>query len=174
MFWSSSLSSQTLFTANLEEAQASAGAGTGSPAIGLASLVLNSAQDALEYTIALMGLDLDGQQTPSDPSDDVTAMHFHAAPPGSNGMVVFGLISPNHDADDLVVDAVAGTLTGVWENTDTNPLSGQLANLLASNLYLNVHTVTFPGGAIRGQVQLVLFADGFESGNVLGWSAAVP
>lgn len=140
------------FVATLNGAQANAGMGTGSTATGTASMTLNPALGSLSYTITLVGLDLDGAQTPMDATDDVTALHFHAAPAGVNGPVVFGLISPNHDADDLVINPVAGTLTGSWENTDVNPLSAQLANLNSAGLYLNVHTTTFPGGEIRGQV----------------------
>lgn len=125
---------------------------TASTATGSASLSLNAAQDRLTYTIKLTGLDLDGTITPEDADDDVVALHFHVAPPGTNGAVVFGQISPNDDADDLVINAAAGTLTGAWENSDAKPLSGQLANLLADGLYLNVHTTEYPGGAIRGQV----------------------
>jgi hypothetical protein len=139
------------FEATLDEAQANAGMGTGSAATGTATLALNTSADGLSYTITLVGLDLDGAQT-LDPSDDVTALHFHNAPPGANGGVVFGLIAPNHDTDDLVIDPAAGTLTGIWENTDVNPLIDQLAALDAGNLYLNVHTTSFPGGEIRGQV----------------------
>lgn len=140
------------FTTTLDEAQANAGAGTGSTATGTATMTLNSTLGALSYSITLVGLDLDGLQTPADPSDDVTAFHFHAAPAGVNGPVVFGLISPSHDTDDLVINPAAGTLTGSWENTDVNPLSGQLANLNSGGLYLNVHTTSFPAGEIRGQV----------------------
>ena len=142
---------QTNYEATIDESQVVVG-GTGSLATGTAVLTLNAAQDALSYSITLIGLDLDGLQTPMDATDNVTAMHFHAAPAGSNGGVVFGLISPNHDVDDLVIDPVAGTLTGIWEETDVNPLSGQLPNLMVGNLYLNVHTTSFPGGEIRGQV----------------------
>ena len=146
------LSGQTYFEATIDESQANAGAGTGSLASGPASLFLNAAQDALEYTITLNGLDLDGAQTPGDPNDDVIAMHFHFAPPGVNGPVVFGLIAPGHDGDDLVIDPVLGTISGRWENTDVNPLSAQLTNLLNGNLYINVHTPVFRAGEIRGQI----------------------
>ena len=165
-------SAQTEFVATLEEGQVVGG--TGSTATGAATLTLNAAQDALTYSITLIGLDLDGLQTPADASDDVTAFHFHAAPPGMNGGVVFGLIAPNHDTDDLVIDPGAGTLDGIWENTDVNPLSAQLANLNAGGLYLNVHTTPFPSGAIRGQVEPVIFRDGFESGDLDAWSSSVP
>lgn len=163
---------QTDFVATIEAGQVVGG--STSTATGMATATLNVAQDALIYSIALVGLDLDGLQTPADTSDDVTAFHFHDGFPGSNGGVVFGMISPNHDTDDLVINPVAGTLEGIWENTDVNPLSDQLANLLASGLYLNVHTVMFGGGAIRGQVELIVFSDGFESGDLLAWSSAVP
>ncbi len=158
---------QSNFVAHLEASQVVGG--TASTASGEAALTLNAAQDALTYSIVLVGLDLDGLQTPGIPGDDITALHFHAAPPGSNGGVVFGQISPNHDTDDLVIDPVAGTLDGIWEDTDVNPLSGQLANLLIGNLYLNVHTVDFGGGAIRGQVEFEIFNDGFESGDTTAW-----
>jgi len=148
-------SAQTDFVATLDGMQANAGMGTGSAATGSATLTLNGAGDTLTYSITLVGLDLDGAQTPMDNTDDITAMHFHFAAAGSNGGVVFGLISPNHDVDDLVIDPVAGTLTGAWEDTDANPLSAQLANLNAGNLYLNVHTTAFPPGEIRGQINPV-------------------
>ena len=166
------IQAQSTFVATIEAAQVVGG--STSSASGEAALTLNAGQDALTYSIALSGLDLDGAQTPGDPNDDVTALHFHLAPPGSNGGVVFGQISPNHDTDDLVVDPVAGTLNGIWEDTDVNPLSAQLAELVAGNLYLNVHTTEFPGGAIRGQVIPVIFSDGFESGDTSLWSSTVP
>jgi CHRD domain len=163
---------QTQLAANLDSTQVVGG--TSSPASGTGAMTLNVAEDALTYSITLVGLDLDGLQTPADSTDDVTAMHFHIGDRGVNGGVVFGLISPNHDTDDLVIDPVAGTLDGIWENTDTNPLSGQLATLKAGGLYLNVHTTGFPGGAIRGQVEVLVFKDGFESGDSGGWDSSVP
>ncbi len=165
-------SAQSEFVATIEAGQVVGG--TSSTATGSAAMTLNVAEDALTYSITLVGLDLDGNQTPGDADDDVTAFHFHAAPPGMNGGVAFGLIAPGHDADDLVIDPVAGTLDGIWENTDPNPLSAQLAALKAGGLYLNVHTTEFPGGAIRGQVEAVVFTDGFESGDFTAWSSAVP
>jgi CHRD domain len=163
------LAAQTDYIAPLDGAQA----GTASPAVGSASLTLTAAEDALTYAITLAGLDLDGNQTPGDPNDNVTAMHFHLAPAGMNGGIVFGLISPNHDTDDLVIDPVAGTLSGIWDADDPTQtgltLADYLADLNAGNLYLNVHTPAFPGGAIRGQVLPVIFADGFESGDTSRW-----
>lgn len=131
-------------------------------ATGFASLVLSEDHSTLSYAIELNGLDLGGQT--GDPNDDVIGLHFHNAPLGSNGPVVFGLLgSPTlggtlnpaltDDADDLVINAAAGTITGAWETTDTPSLTSSLLDQLAAgNLYLNVHTVAFAGGATRGQI----------------------
>ena len=149
-FLTMNLNAQTLYQVTLDGSQEVPP--NPSLASGEATLILNAAEDALTYTITISGLDLDGNQTPMDASDDVTGMHIHFAPAGANGGVVFGLINPGHDVDDIIVDPVAGTVSGIWENTDVNPLSAQLANLKAGNLYLNVHTVTYPGGEIRAQI----------------------
>jgi hypothetical protein len=128
---------------------------------GTAKFVLNDAQTAFSYEVQLFGLDLDGNQTPGNPNDNVTRTHFHAAPVGVNGGIVFGQIdgSPTlrNDLDDLVVDPVAGTIKGVWDNAEGNgtTLSAQLTNLFAHGLYFNVHTADHGGGEIRGQVLIV-------------------
>ncbi len=163
---------QTTYVATLEERQVVGG--TGSTATGTATAELSESETVLLYEIGLAGLDLDGQQTPMDPDDDVTALHFHANFPGANGPVAFGLINPNHDTDDLVIDPVAATLQGTWENTDVNPLSDWILDLKAGAVYLNVHTMAFPGGEIRGQMEPQIFADGFESGDTTVWSGSVP
>ena len=157
----STLVAQTHFTATLDGAQHDPPVVTS--ANGSAEMILDTPSGSLTYSLTLVGVDLDGNQTPKDSSDNVTGLHFHRAPPGMNGPVVFGLIAPGHDPDDLVIDAAAGSLTGSWEETDANgnqALSAELANLLAGNLYLNVHTVGEPTGEIRGQVVLRDLADG--------------
>ena len=63
------------------------------------------------------------------------AMHFHNAPFGSNGGVVVHI-------NGLVSASIGSTV-----------ISPFLANELKMNrLYINIHTPTFPGGEIRGQV----------------------
>ncbi len=128
-------------------------------ASGFASLALDDAQTRLEITLQLFGLDLDGLQTPGDPSDNVTGLHIHRAPAGANGPIVFGLIFPNSDLNgDLVIDAAAGTVTSAWDLNEGNntTLAAELPNLFADGLYLNVHTVTHPSGEIRGQITAVV------------------
>ena len=74
------------FAASLDEAQSG---GTGSAATGTAMLTLNDAMTELTMTILFDGIT----------TTDITAFHIHAAPAGTPGPVVFGLVSPNHDED---------------------------------------------------------------------------
>jgi hypothetical protein len=85
--------------------------------------------------------------------EDVTAAHIHLAPEGVNGPVVALLYSA----------AASGRLNGVIaEGTITaadlqGPLAGQQLSALisaieAGNTYVNVHTIVYPGGEIRGQI----------------------
>ena len=121
---------------------------------GTGSFVLNDSMTALSYDITLVGLDIDGLQTPGNANDNANRFHIHAAPAGANGGIVFGMKDPNHDTDDLVINPVTGRITGVWDGTEGNgtTLAAQLPALLTNGLYFNVHTTDHPGGEIRGQI----------------------
>ena len=121
---------------------------------GMGTFVLNDAMTALSYDITLVGLDIDGLQTPGDPNDDANRFHIHAAQAGQNGGIVFGMKDPNHDLDDQVINPITGRITGVWDGAEGNgtTLAAQLANLMNNGLYFNVHTTDHPGGEIRGQI----------------------
>jgi serralysin len=138
---------------------------------GFGTFVLNDDNPAspfLTYDVTLLGLDLDGLQTPADANDNVTRTHFHAAAFGVNGGIVFGQIDPSaalrNDLDDLVVDPVAGTIKGIWDNAEGNgtTLLAQMQagafNLDVNNrtsIYFNVHTTDHGGGEVRGQLTFV-------------------
>ncbi|MGB7273222.1 MAG: spondin domain-containing protein, partial [Geitlerinemataceae cyanobacterium] len=148
---------------------------TNSAATGSSFLTLNETGNALEYSLTVSGLDF-GQllgtapQT-SDPGDDVTRLHIHNGERGVNGPVAFGLfdlVAPEaggQDADDLEILANPDgsvTLSGIWEETDPAliPLSQFVSEIRDAEpgedigLYWNVHTNRFPGGEIRGQIQV--------------------
>lgn len=68
-----------------------------------------------------------------------TASHIHAGAVGSNGGPVIS----------LTVDNVAGTAT---IPADSKLTQEQYSDLLAGNLYVNVHSAANAGGEIRGQI----------------------
>ena len=126
-----------------------------SQATGRGTFVLNDEETELSYFIELFGLDV---ATPVVDPNDVMGLHIHQAPAGSNGGISFGMISPTHDLDDLVIDGTAGTVSGVWEDSDATanvPLSDSLDALRSGDLYVNVHTSGEARGAIRGQILAV-------------------
>ena len=149
---------------------------------GSASLFLNEAGDALNFSLTLRDLDFGakglipgGAQTPDDTSDDVTRIHIRNAPRGANGEIAFSIfdtVTPsvgnevgiigNQDEDLVITPNSDGsvTLTGVWEETDSSriPLSEYVDDIRRAgedvdvDLYWNVYTEEFPGGAVRGQL----------------------
>jgi hypothetical protein len=67
-----------------------------------------------------------------------TAAHIHEAPPGQSGKVIVPFVKT---ADDTFGPAAGAKLT-----------DEQYKSYLAGNLYVNVHSATFPGGEIRAQL----------------------
>ncbi len=112
---------------------------------------MSGAQDGLTNTAAgtgtflLTGEGLVYDVTVTGLSDNLTAAHFHKAPAGINGSVVRA----------LTTDFKGNTAAGVWRWNDPQPLTAELVkDLLAGNLYVNVHTAMNPTGEVRGQVYL--------------------
>lgn len=93
-----------------------------STATGTATISLNTAETEITYAITHNVV-------------SPTAAHFHAGAGGVAGGVVFTLTRPS-------------PITGVW----SSPSAANIADLKAGRLYINIHTATFPGGAIRGQI----------------------
>ena len=139
-------------------------------AMGTVEMLLNEAGDAISYSLTVSGLDFGefiGDGTPQTPEtdDDVVGLHIHNAPRGENGPIVFGVINPNQDDDDVTFtlnDDGSTTISGIGEETDpaSEPLSDFVEALRAAEpgeelpLYWNIHTVEFPMGEIRGQLQV--------------------
>src|SRR5687767_13164612 len=66
-----------------------------------------------------------------------TVMHIHRAPAGANGPIAFDMGDPS-----------SGFVTATW----TGMTPADIADLLAGNLYVNIHTAGRPAGEIRGQI----------------------
>jgi hypothetical protein len=80
--------------------------------------------------------------------------HIHCAPAGSNGPVVAFLAAQVQSGFDGKIE-VKATLT---DANITNPACGAtIAELVQSmrngNTYVNVHSIAFPAGEIRGQIR---------------------
>ncbi|MBI3124576.1 MAG: CHRD domain-containing protein [Ignavibacteriales bacterium] len=126
------------FTAKLEGSQETPAITT--TASGTGSVRLNT-DGTVSYDLTAGGL------TP-------TAAHFHNAAAGISGGVVKSITLTNN------------TALGIWSSVDvTQPLTDLLLReLVKGKLYMNVHTLTNPGGEIRGQVvNSTEIASGIES-----------
>ncbi|MCB2229508.1 CHRD domain-containing protein [bacterium] len=111
------------FLFNLDESQAAAGVGTGSFATGFGQAVLSA--DATELSIIVT----------HDVSVPIDA-HVHLGAPGVSGPVAFSFLSS------------ASPISDVWDLDTTD-----IKNLFNGDLYLNVHSSSFPSGEIRGQLR---------------------
>ncbi len=114
-------------SASMDGAQANAGAGTGSAGVGTLTGTFDTVTKQLTWSIIWSGL-----------SSAPTAMHFH------------GPALSNQNAGVQVGTGVAGP--PVVGNAAL--IVSQEADLLAGLWYLNLHSSSFPGGEIRGQVSV--------------------
>ncbi len=184
--WPASGETITLFQASMESSTVrrdgnpvSTDAGTGFATFTLTEPDAGeTGETTLAYEITLNGFDLDGLQTPGVTDDDVTAIHIHNLnllpdlSPNTLGdtagtqhvLNVFGVPRGGDDNDDMMFDAALSQVTGIWEDTDADPLlspaptqmiSEFTDELAANELYVMIHTTAFPGGAIGGTIQLV-------------------
>lgn len=110
---------------------------TGSTATGLGCFTFDTNTNIITYNITFSGL-----------LGTETAAHFHQGAPGVNGPVIAGL-------------PLGSPKTGSVSLT-----AAQAGQLLAGNFYTNLHSTVFPGGEIRGQMNvippttLICFGDG--------------
>ena len=112
----------TAYSFLLDEAQANECNGTGSLAVGSGSAILSPDSSELEIVVI---------HTVTDPID----AHIHTGAPCVSGGITYGFAS----ATSPIIDTV--------------PLDAQmLSDLIAGNLYVNIHSTSFPDGEIRGQI----------------------
>lgn len=71
---------------------------------------------------------------------ETTAAHIHQAGIGENGDIIIGLEQNMDNA-------------GLWQTPENTALDADIQELLlAGGHYVNMHSTTFPGGEIRGQI----------------------
>jgi hypothetical protein len=105
----------------------------GSPATGICTVTLNAAQTQITVDLSWSGL-----------TAPATAAHIHG--PGGAGTNA-GVIFP--------FSGVPAATSGAIPEQMFTINATQVGYLFSGYLYANVHTSTFPGGEIRGQLLLV-------------------
>ena len=77
---------------------------------------------------------------------NITGSHFHNAAAGSNGGVARSLTG--------IVEGDVWVSAGTWTSAEADqPMMAELlAELLAGNLYINIHTEDYAPGEVRGPV----------------------
>ena len=133
---------------------------------GNAELVLNEARTAMTFSATIFNIDFTGTQTP-DVNDNLVAAHIHASPtvtPTTNAPVVWGFFGApfnDNNPNDVVTTpfstGVGGTIGGKWDAPEGNntTLLAQVPNILEGRSYINFHTVQFPGGEVRGTLEVI-------------------
>jgi len=115
------------FGASLDQAQEVPP--SGSAGVGYGSVVLSADQTQITVNLGFTGL-----------GTAASAAHIHTGAVGVNGPVTFGLAG------------VPAAPSGVIAQQTFAITPAQVVDLLAGNMYFNIHSAGFPGGEIRGQI----------------------
>jgi hypothetical protein len=135
-------------------------------AFGIADFILDTTANTLMMTAVITNIDVTGSQTAGDTNDNLLAAHIHAGPMFSAAgtlPVAWGFFgSPFNDLLPPVTtvtpaSGVGGSFHGTWNAPEGNntTLVAQIPNILAGRSYINFHTGQYPGGEIRGLIQVV-------------------
>ena len=135
--------SKSVFTAQLGDFT-----GTGSDAHGNAVFIFTDDNSKLDFKLIVNGI------------ENVHMAHIHVSEtPGGNGPVVLWLY-PNSPPPQLIAgyfNGLLGSGTAYSGNLTGSAGVATLADLRQAieegRAYVNVHTLAFPGGEIRGQIQ---------------------
>jgi hypothetical protein len=96
---------------------------------GVALITVNRGQREVCWDVSVSDIQL-----------PATASHIHRAPPGVRGDIVVGLTPP--DGTGRAVGCASGLNPDLLRDLKQNP----------EFFYVNVHTIPFPAGAVRGQL----------------------
>ncbi len=108
-----------------------------SSALGTLDVYYNKALKTLSYKVTWQGL-----------ADTIVGMHIHGlAPVGYATGIVQNILTTKNEA---VFPFRGGSYSGTF-NVDGVVVKEE--NLLDGYYYLNIHTKTYPGGEIRGQIK---------------------
>jgi len=80
--------------------------------------------------------------------------HFHVGGPGLAGPTVVNIPFPPNISNDYRLAGSATTASTLRPDQGIRSWDDFLQSLLGGQVYLNIHSVLFPGGEIRGQVHV--------------------
>ncbi|HEY3415404.1 MAG TPA: CHRD domain-containing protein [Armatimonadota bacterium] len=126
---------------------------TNSTATGSATVFVVHDARALDVTLDVSGIDL----------ATVTAAHIHAGRTGEDGPVIFPLFTgpTGTFTSPFTVHLTEANLIRTTSGTESpsrvrvRSFSDFVHELDRGNLYINVHTLAFPDGEIRGQLRVI-------------------
>jgi hypothetical protein len=98
--------------------------------------VFKVAQDSIWYLINITGI------------DKVTASHIHGGALGENGPILTSLYRTN----DNPTRNINGTLTHGNITGASDQLSDIVSGMKNGTTYIDVHTIDYPAGELRGQI----------------------
>lgn len=116
-----------------------------SPALGTMDVYYNKTTKVLSYKVTWQGL-----------TDSLMLMHIHGlAPTGFAAGVVQNIVTPSNG---LYPQKTNNKYTFLQSGTISNSLTVddvkvKEVDLLNGMYYMNIHTPTYPGGEIRGQIR---------------------
>jgi hypothetical protein len=105
----------------------------GSPATGSGTAFFDSTASTLTLSVSFSGL-----------VAPATGAHVHSAPFGVSGPIII-------DYTPLLLPGI-GTTAGSFAPVALAVAPADVSSLLVGATYLNIHSVVFPGGEIRGQL----------------------
>ena len=107
-----------------------------STGMGAAAFVLDDTNRILISSVTFSGL-----TSPTLLDGSMTSAQILLAPPGQPGPII-------HPFPTAPIGVTSGAFTDIW----TGLTADDIAALEAGNTYINIHTVAFPSGEIRGQI----------------------
>ncbi len=122
---------------------------TPSVAFGSASVIFDTAELTLDLTATITGIFIDDVTFPSGGLSfgQLGPFHIHNAPAGANGPIVVPFELEDYyssTGEGIMIEAMGVSFD-----------SSLLAELEQGNLYLNLHTLDYGSGEIRGQLSAV-------------------
>lgn len=123
----------------------------GSSELGIGAIDYDTTTNTFDMTLFVVGIPL-SELRPTGPN--ATPVHIHLAPAGANGPIVIDLgflASFQQDGLGISLTAMGVTAGGTYGGVISDPAT-VIQAFIDGNLYVNIHTESFPGGEIRGQI----------------------